>query len=448
MRLTLLRLTVIFLLASVTLAVSRLGHLPFLDPAPTAFTVPAPVALESDQAHIADAVAFLENRIHRDPQDALAYNKLGGYYLQDLRETGALQYLDLMSRVARASLASVPVVRNMDGLSLLGLAEFSSHEFTNAKEHALELIRLDPSKQYPYEMLFDSEIELGNYDAAQRSFQQMLRHGGGINLNTDTRYARLATLHGDSLGASRHLASAIALGLQMSVPPREIIAWSYWQLGETTFNRGDYADAERYYKDALVTFPGYFRALASLGRVRAAQGDLQDAVAQYRAAIEIFPDPTYVAALGDLYTLTGQRKEAANQYALVEAIAHLSVIAGVVYNRPLALFYADHDMKAQRAYIDAKREYAMRKDIYGADAVAWTALKAGKVEEAQASIREAMRLGTLDAKLFYHAGMIARAAGDNPSARDCLRRALTLNPVFDPLQGRKAQQALAMLDSH
>ncbi|MDQ2662537.1 MAG: tetratricopeptide repeat protein, partial [Candidatus Eremiobacteraeota bacterium] len=210
----------------------------------------------------------------------------------------------------------------------------------------------------------------------------------------------------------------------------------------TAFNAGDYSAAEERYRDALVAFPGYFRALASLGRVLAARGDFPDAIVQYNAAIEVLPDPTYVAALGDIYALSGQKQKAAAQYALVEVIGHLSHIAGILYNRPLALFYADHDMKPQKAHAHAKGEYALRKDIYGADAVAWTALKDGKTAEAQRYIAEAMRLGTRDPRLFYHAGMIARAAGDRPGARAYLLRALGLSPVFDPLQAIKARDAL------
>ena len=41
------------------------------------------------------------------------------------------------------------------------------------------------------------------------------------------------------------------------------------------------------------------------------------------------------------------------------------------------------------------------------DCLAWTALKAGRFTEAQVAIEEALRLGTRDAKLFYHAGQIA-----------------------------------------
>jgi Tfp pilus assembly protein PilF len=52
-------------------------------------------------------------------------------------------------------------------------------------------------------------------------------------------------------------------------------------------------------------------------------------------------------------------------------------------------------------------------------------------------------LGTQDAKLFYHAGMVARAAGDRATAQEYLRWALKLNPSFDPRQSQVAKQASA-----
>jgi len=99
-------------------------------------------------------------------------------------------------------------------------------------------------------------------------------------------------------------------------------------------------------------------------------------------------------------------------------------------------------LKPAIALAAAKAEYATRRDIYGADALAWTALKAGDIPQAQAAIKDALRLGTRDAKLFYHAGVIARAAGNQSAAREYLQRALDLNPHFDPLQSQIAKKAL------
>jgi Tfp pilus assembly protein PilF len=104
-------------------------------------------------------------------------------------------------------------------------------------------------------------------------------------------------------------------------------------------------------------------------------------------------------------------------------------------------------MKPREAYQNAVREYEVRRDIYGADAVAWTALKAGELAKANRAIKQALRLGTQDARLFYHAGMIARASGEKQTAGEYLRRALALSPQFDPLQTRIAKQALSEIDN-
>jgi len=404
--------------------------------------LPAAAPLEADDKAHETAIRFLEARVKRDPDDFGAYNKLAGYYLLRLRETGDLSYLDLVARAARASLASVPEVRNAGGLAALAQAEFAAHDFAAARDHAMQLTVLDPGKSYPYGMLGDALLELGEYEQSANAYRQMERRGGGISESTETRQARLAQLRGDNAGAQRHFTNALVLALDLPPPPRETVAWCRWQLGETAFAIGDYETAERHYRDALVTFPDYYRALASMGRVRAARGDLAGGIEQYEQSVRRLPDPAFVAALGDLYQLAGREKDAAAQYALVEQIGRLSAVNGALYNRQLALFYADHDLKAEAAYASAAKEYEARRDIYGADALAWTAMKAGKLSEAQAAIKDALRLGTRDAKLFYHAGMIARAAGDEVAARDYLQRALALNPQFDPLQAVTARKAL------
>lgn len=404
---------------------------------------PPPAAPLAGNARTDDAaVRMLEERVERDPEDFAALNRLAGYYLQHARETGSADYIELATRAAHRSLASVPEVRNAGGLATLAQAEFAAHEFTAARDHAIRLTELDPGRTYPYGLLCDALIELGDYDEAARVLKRMEGVKSGINEGSETRRARLAFLRGDVAGARRHLTNALALALNLPVPQREAVAWYRWQLGEIAFAVGDYPAAERHYHDALTTFPDYYRALAGLGRVSAARGDMAESIEHFEHVVRLLPDPTFVATLGDLYKLAGREKDAAAQYALVEQIARLNKANGVLYNRQLALFYANHDLKAEEAYASAVSEYQIRRDIYGADAVAWAALKAGKVSEAQATMREALRLGTQDAVLLYHAGMIARAAGDKSAARDYLSRALALNPQFDALQAPAAAKAL------
>ncbi len=407
-------------------------------------TVPAATPIPADADSAETTIRFLEDKVKRDPEDFVAYNKLAGYYLQRLRETGSTDYLDLASRAAKASLAIVPQDMNAGALSATAQVELASHDFRSARDHAEALARIESNKTYPYLIIVDALIELGDYDKAT-SIVSKVERSLGASVGLETRKARLAALKGQTDASMETLSVAVSAALTDANPQRENVAWLRWQLGETAFLAGDYQAAERHSRDSLITFPDYYRALGLLGKSLAARGDIPSAIEQYERAVAKVPDAVFIAALGDLYKLAGREKEAASQYALVEQIARLGKSGGAIYNRQLALFYADHDMKADEAYALAKKEYETRRDIYGADTLAWAALKAGKIEEAQSLIKEALKMGTRDAKLFYHAGMIHRAAGDSRTAKDYLERALRLSPVFDPLQAIIARRAIEEL---
>ncbi|MEJ7713588.1 MAG: tetratricopeptide repeat protein [Pyrinomonadaceae bacterium] len=88
------------------------------------------------------------------------------------------------------------------------------------------------------------------------------------------------------------------------------------------------------------------------------------------------------------------------------------------------------------------RERVARSDIFTCDALAWCLFKKGHFPEAKAAMDEALRLGTRDARLFYHAGMIYQGLGDYRNAGKYLKLALQINPSFDVLQSDIARQTL------
>lgn len=102
-------------------------------------------------------------------------------------------------------------------------------------------------------------------------------------------------------------------------------------------------------------------------------------------------------------------------------------------------------MKLDEALAVARRERETRTDIYTSDVLAWCLYKKGQYAEAKAAIDDALRLGTRDASINYHAGMIYRALGERRAAAKHLQLALKLNPSFDVLQADVARQALRSL---
>jgi tetratricopeptide (TPR) repeat protein len=232
-----------------------------------------------------------------------------------------------------------------------------------------------------------------------------------------------------------------------SAAPRdpEGVAWCLVHLGDELVNAGQPKEAEREYDRALFVFPDYHLALAAKARARFAADDADAAVSFYQRAVGRVPLPEYAAALGDLYAKLGRADEARRQYELVEFVERAGGAQGQTYSRQLAMFWADHDTRLDEALEVARRERAARNDIYTADALAWCLYKKGRFDEAAAAMKDALRLGTRDPRLLYHAGMIARARGDAGGAAKHLRDSLKLNPAFDPLQADEARRTLRAL---
>ena len=411
--------------------------------AAAALAVLAPVAWGQDRS-IDGVVKFHQSRVAVDPDDPLAHNRLAGAYVQKARESGDLAYYGLAETAAQRSLALLPRGPSAATASTtLAVVHMARHEFAEALARARHALEADPSDATPHAVAGDALVELGDYDGAAQTYARMAGLDGPRR--PDSRLAWLAFLRGDPAAAVAGMRRAVAVA-RAANPRGEPVAWTHAQLGDLLFHTGDLAGAGAAYRDALAAAPGYHRALAGAARVHAAQARFPDAVDRYRKALAVIPLPEYAAALGDVYTRMGREREARRQYALVEYIGRLSAVNRAVYNRELALFYADHDIKLPEALDLARRELQARRDIYTHDVLAWALYKGGRAQEALEPLTHALRLGTRDARLLFHAGMIHHALGRADEARDYLGRALALNAKFDVLQADLAARTLADLN--
>jgi tetratricopeptide (TPR) repeat protein len=374
------------------------------------------------------------------PDDAAMYYKLGDAYVEKGRETGDITYYDLASQSLLHALKLEPELS--PARRHLAYVLYSLHDFAGAAREARHAIALDPRDSNAYGVLGDTQLETGQYDAAAQTYAQMAAIKD--DLYSYSRRSGLETIRGDNSAALADLKHAIADGIRSGELP-EGIAWVQTRLAEDYFLLGKLAEAAAQDQAALATYPGYYRALASLGQVRAAQGKLDEAAGLYRGAIAVIPLPEYAAALGDVYAKMGRHQDAQRQRELVEFIARLNAINRVLYNRVLVDYYADHDLEHQQAIDLAAREFAVRQDIYGHDALAWALYRGGKAAEALPHIVAALRFETTDARLYFHAGMIYAALGRSDRACASLARALAINPHFQPILDEVAAHEYAML---
>jgi len=251
----------------------------------------------------------------------------------------------------------------------------------------------------------------------------------------------LRELHGNTAGAIEAMQKAAGAG----VPGTEAWLWTQTQLGNLYFNSGDLLRAEDTYREALYFRSDYAYAVAGLARMQAARGDYSGAIEATRPIVERLPLPEFVILLGELYEVIGQRDAAAQQYDLVRVIQQLYASGGVDVDLELALFDANRGHEPAATLARARRAFARRPGIYAADVLAWALYQTGDYQEAQTYSQQALRLGTQDALLFFHAGMIANRLGETAQARQYLERALMINPHFSILYADHARQVLEEL---
>jgi tetratricopeptide (TPR) repeat protein len=260
----------------------------------------------------------------------------------------------------------------------------------------------------------------------------------------DVRRSHLAFVTGDVPTAERFAARAEREALTSG---EFGVGLAYYReaRAQLRYDQGDYAGAAKLYEQALRDAPGYYATEALLAKTRAAQGRYADAKRLYRQAVAQVPQPDYLAALGDLEARTGNRSAAESLYRTVEITGQLAAINRQVYNRQLAVFDADHGRNVADAVRLATGELAVRKDAFGYDTAAWALFAAGRYAEARADSDRALGFGVPDARIAYHAGMIAKAQGDAARARRFLDQALRRSPEFDVLQAARARHALSAL---
>jgi tetratricopeptide (TPR) repeat protein len=365
---------------------------------------------------------------------------LGDALIRKARETGDPSYFNRAEEALKKSLEINP--NNAGAMRHLAYVFYSRHEFRPAAVHAGKAIEMDSTDGDSYGILGDALMETGEYKKAENAYRKMMQLEE--SLYSYARRAGLKSVRGDSSGAMADLERAIAAG-KAAKQPAESIAWAEWQLGNDHFALGKLEKAEAFYHQSLATYPNYYRASAGMAQVRAAQKRYDDAIDLYRKAIAILPMPEYIAALGDVYSKIGKSDEARKHYELVEYIGKLNALNKALYNRELAYFYADHDIKPKEGLELAQRELDYRRDIYAYDVLAWNLFKNGKFAEAREAVSQALKLGTQDAKLHYHAGMIYQRVEQKAKAREHLRRALSINPHFHIFFADNAKRTLVEL---
>jgi tetratricopeptide (TPR) repeat protein len=322
-----------------------------------------------------------------------------------------------------------PGDRRADALEATLLA--SDHRFDEARALAESVLRADSTDRVALAAVSDAAFELGDVEAAVAAAQQM------VDLKPDlasyARAAHLRWIHGDAGAAKALMRSAI----DAAGGDREALAWALVESATLFWHEGDYAGAAAGCERALEAMPDYPPALVCAGRAALSAGDAARAVAFLERARARTSTVELNWLLGDALAATGDDAGAETAWGWARRDGRSDALA-------LGLFLTSRTRDVREAVRLLEAEHAVRPSLQVVEALAWALHRAGRTDEAARLSDAALRLGTPDARWWFHAGAIRIARGDVKAGRAMLRRALRLNPRFD---ARDAEEAAALLKS-
>jgi tetratricopeptide (TPR) repeat protein len=338
---------------------------------------------------------------------------------------------DRAALAAQRALAHDP--ERVDAAKVQLMVMQNQHRFQEVETEAEKLLAKHPSDGFLNGLLGDAQMEMGQYENAAASYQKMV--DDEPNAATYGRIAYLRLIDADFPGA-------IEMGelAARSAPQSEgdAVAWALSDLGDVYFASAQPERALKYFDTALAHDSKFARAHEGRGHALRALARGDEAIAAYRRAVELSPTGQHHMYLGRALEAAGQADQAKAELAQALKIAQGDA-------RLEATILLDDNRDAAHALSLAQDEFQRRQDVFTEDVLAYALLRNGKTAEAAQASAHALRLGTRDARLAFHAGAIQAVVGDVTSARGHYADALQLSP---PLPAAQLAEARKYLSEH
>jgi tetratricopeptide (TPR) repeat protein len=388
----------------------------------------------TSRAELANTVGEMTARLRARADDAAAAVALAGALLRLQRVNNDGRAVITAEQHLREFLKRRPA--HYDTRRLLAAVLLSQHRFGEAIAEAERTKAADPRDPWNYGVIGDGYVELGDYDRAFAAFDRMGQIAPGPPVYARTSYALEIT--GDLDGAIEYMRMA-ADGTSANDPESQ--AWHYAQLGDLLLQQGRLVPARIEYERAMATFPDHPLAILGLARVKIVEGDARAARLMLQKALARAPTPDLAILVGDLSERLGDRDGAAPYFRMAEQIERAAWDNGPRQPHVLARLFVDRDRHLGDAVALAEAAVRTRRDIFTCDTLAAAYLKVGRLEEARKYSDQALRTGTRDPRILWHAAEIRAAAGDRDGARALLARIPAVQTITD-LQARDGVAAL------
>lgn len=364
-----------------------------------------------------------------DPEPYL--ERLGWAFVARARQSGGADFYRLAEQCALCIETRRP--QSPPALLLRAHVLTYEHRFHEAELLARRLVTAR-GEWFDHGVLGDALVEQGKVEDAVAAYEHMMALRPGPQAYA--RAAHVRWIKGDLEGAIWLMGRAAHA---MGAGDSEASAWAFTHLALYELSDGQLDGASTSATTALSLEPDYAPALLARGRILLARSEYDEAAALLARAVELSPLPESRWALLEALEAAGRREE--GERVRVDLLR----TGSMEDPRTLALYLATTRRHVARALQLARRELEVRRDVLTLDVMAWALRAGGSLEEARLFSEQALREGTRDARLFYHAGVIALESGDRARAGHLLAQADVLVDTLFPSERDHLREDLASL---
>lgn len=370
---------------------------------PALFERTGTLAGASEWPKTKEKVAELNARVAANKNDVKARLQIATIYLTEARITGEHPYYyPAITQILNGVLAIDP--KNFEATVFKASVKMSQHQFAEGKELAEKAKQLNPDNAYPYGILVDANVELGNYEEAVANSDKM--QAIKPSLESYSRASYLREIYGDYPGAIEAMRLAVTAGLPGSEPQ----CWSRNTLAQLYLNTNQLDKAAAEYKAILAVRPSYAFALAGLAKVAHKRKDVTTALAYLDSAAAIMPEFSFHEHMADIYAEQGMKDKATAKYQEVMGMLQEDANSGHSVSLEMAKLmvkmgklaeakkYALEEYKARPANIDVNKE------------LAWIAHMENDSKQAAEYLKAALRTNSKDPELLERAAAIKKTS--------------------------------------
>jgi tetratricopeptide (TPR) repeat protein len=270
----------------------------------------------------------------------------------------------------------------------------------------------------------DLDFQHGHYQAAENGYLEVLQHERSWGALARLAYCRGKM--GDTAGADSLYEEAED---QLTAKEMRAYAWLEVQRGFLDFIQGHHREARLHYRRADTAYPGYWLVEEHIAELLGSEGNYEEAAGILERIVSTIDRPDLDQAIGELYELAGHSGPALfwKERAL-SAYLQSAERGEVHYYHHLVDYYTDVTEDGAEAVKWASQDLKLRENFATQAALAWSLYRAGQFSNAVCWIDRALVSRAVDARLYFLAGDIYRAAGNEIGGRNLREQAINLNP--------------------